>query len=79
MPVIELTEEQVRQLVLQLPEEQRKALVLELLRLHWQEWTRLSESGQEHIRRIARERGLDWDQMSEEEREALIDQILHEP
>jgi hypothetical protein len=30
------------------------------------------------LRRVATERGLDWDKMSEEDREALIDHLVHE-
>ncbi|HXG09344.1 MAG TPA: hypothetical protein VNK04_06100 [Gemmataceae bacterium] len=30
------------------------------------------------LRRIAAERGLDWDKMSEEDREAFVDDLVHE-
>ncbi len=36
------------------------------------------ERNRPRIEAIARERGLDWAALSEEQRERLIDQILHE-
>ncbi len=38
----------------------------------------LVDYGNERIRAICSERGIDWDTLSDEEREALIDTILHE-
>jgi hypothetical protein len=35
--------------------------------------------GEERIQTLCRERGLDWEHLTEAERQALIDQILHEP
>lgn len=35
--------------------------------------------GEEQIRAICLERGLDWDHLNETERQVLIDQMLHEP
>jgi len=33
---------------------------------------------EERLRRLSRERGLDWDKMSEQDREDFIDQLIHE-
>jgi len=38
----------------------------------------LVDYGGERIRALCTERGLDWDSMAEEERERLIDELLHE-
>jgi hypothetical protein len=33
---------------------------------------------EEQLRRVAAERNLDWDKMSEPQREALVDDLMHE-
>jgi len=38
----------------------------------------LVDYGSARIRQISAERGIDWDRLSEDERERLIDDILHE-
>jgi hypothetical protein len=38
----------------------------------------LVDYGGERIRALCTERGLDWDGMAEQERERLIDELLHE-
>ncbi len=78
MPTIQLSDEQVFELVKQLPFEQKMEL-LRYLRSVWEEaWLELANYGQERAREVARQRGLDWDSMTEDEREAFIDQLLHE-
>jgi hypothetical protein len=49
-----------------------------LLQKSWSQWLELSQSGQANIRQIATERNKNWDEMNEDERELLIDEILHE-
>jgi len=36
------------------------------------------EYAEEQLRRACTERGLDWDKMSEDQREALVDDLVHE-
>lgn len=78
MPAIELTTEQVLELVRQLPPEGRRTAIMALAsdgtgnrqqRLHYAE---------EQLRRLCSDRSLDWDRMSEDEREAFIDDLMHE-
>jgi hypothetical protein len=38
----------------------------------------LVDYGGERIRALCIERGLDWDRMTEQDRERLIDELLHE-
>jgi hypothetical protein len=78
MPTLTVTHEQVAHLVRQLPEEQRRELLQVLLTESWPGWIVLSHSGQEGARAAAARRGRDWDVMSEEERESLIDDLVHE-
>lgn len=78
MPILELTDEQVLELVRQLPPDKQALLFRHLLRSQWSAWEELSRYGETRVRRVAAQRGLDWDAMSEGEREAFIDNIVHE-
>ncbi len=78
MPTLELTEEQVIELVKQLPFAS-KQVVLKALgaeRAAW--WEETLTQGEQQMRRLCAERRLDWDRMSEEEREAFVDELVHE-
>ena len=78
MPTIQLTDEQVIELVKQLPPEwKRTALLILAEETHAQRETRL-DYAEAQLRRLCTERGLDWDTMSEEERETFIDDLIHE-
>ncbi len=78
MPKLELTDEQVVELILQLPPERLKAVlqILNAKRDEW--WARIVAEGEQQMRRLCAERGLDWDLMTEEERKAFIDDLIHE-
>ena len=78
MPNLVLTDEQAIQLVEQLPQQQQAKLMRILLQKSWSQWLELSESGQTNIRQIAAGKNKNWDEMNEDEREMLIDEILHE-
>lgn len=69
---------EVYQLARQLPPDEQVALAVDLLLAQWSVWRELSEKGQQAARRLASERGLNWDMLSEPEREQLIDEILHD-
>jgi hypothetical protein len=49
-----------------------------LLLLRWSNWESLSQYGQARARELAAQRGLNWDTMSDAEREAFIDDLVHE-
>ncbi len=78
MPVLTLTKEQVLDLVNQLPADTQEALFQSLVARQWPEWTELARQAQPGARRAAADRGLNWDAMSESEREALVDDLVHE-
>ena len=78
MPSIILSNEQVVELVKQLPQEQKIEIFRFLLISQWQEWQDLSSYGTDKVKLAARERGYDWEKMSEAEREEFIDEVLHE-
>lgn len=78
MPTLELTEEQVIELVKQLPFTSKQAVlqVLGAERERW--WEETLIQGEQQMRRLCAERGRDWDRMSEDEREAFVDELVHE-
>ena len=78
MPALELSEQQVFDLVEQLPRDRQVVLMRNLLVRQWPEWHVLNRLGEHRIRAVAAERGHDWDAMSELEREAFVDDLVHE-
>jgi hypothetical protein len=78
MPMLELSDEQVIELAKRLPREKQDALLRELLLLRWTNWESLSQYGQARARELAAQRGLNWDTMSDAEREAFVDDLVHE-
>jgi hypothetical protein len=41
-------------------------------------WQRTIAEGERQMRHLCAERGLNWDAMTEEEREAFVDDLIHE-
>jgi hypothetical protein len=73
---LELSESQVLELVLRLSPESKmtvlKALVPDLDALE-----RLVDYGSRRIRKLCAKRGIDWDRLTEDERQRLVDDLLH--
>ncbi|QLE59204.1 hypothetical protein [Nostoc sp. TCL26-01] len=78
MPNLTLTNEQVIELVKQLPNEQQIEVFRFLLLQQWGQWESLSRYGADRARLVAQECGQNWDTMTEDEREAFIDEVVHE-
>ena len=78
MPTLTLTDEQAVNLVKQLPSDQQAVLFEYLLTHQWGAWVDLARYGEERVRKVAARRGRNWDAMSEDEREAFIDDLVHE-
>ena len=78
MPTIELSDQQVVDLVKQLPAPKQAEVLKSLLTQQWPEWEALSRLGEERIRIVATQRGRNWDTMTEDEREAFVDDLVHE-
>lgn len=78
MPILELSDAQVVELVKQLPPERQRAALLELAAgaAHRREEQMQYAEGQ--LRRVSAERGLEWDKMSDDQRQDFIDDLLHE-
>ena len=75
---LDLTDDQLISLLKQLPPERQRA-VLGALRAEsdaW--WEARHRAGQMQMRRLAAERGLNWETMDESQREALADDLVHE-
>lgn len=78
MPTLELTNEQVIELVNQLPPDHQESLFKFLLMKRWETWINLSHYGEERVQIAAAQRGRKWDAMTENEREVFIDDLIHE-
>lgn len=78
MSVLELNDEQVISLVRQLPAARKRTALLALAE---EAQVRRDERlclGEAQLRRVCAGRGLDWDRLSETERESFVDDLLHE-
>ena len=74
---LEVSESQVVEWVQQMSPE-AKHDVLKALIPRLDAFEALVDYGQERIRTLCAGRGLDWDSMTEQERERLINELLHE-
>jgi hypothetical protein len=78
MPTVELTIEQVLALVQQLPPEQKRSVLLMLAEDARARREERLDYAEAQLRQLCAERGRDWGTMSEDEREAFIDELVHE-
>ena len=79
MVTLALHDDQVLDLVRQLPIDRRSWLFQQLIQDEWPAWVELSAYGVDKARTVAAASGLDWDLLTETEREELLDTLLHEP
>jgi len=78
MATLSLTDEQVVQLVKQLHPQAKQRVLKDLTAERDDWWRGTAAEGEKDMRRLAKARGLDWEAMSETEREAFVDDLLHE-
>lgn len=78
MPNLTLSDQQVIELVKQLPPESKRVVLLELAKESENEHEYRMEYAENQLRNLCTERGLNWDTMSEDERESFIDDLVHE-
>jgi hypothetical protein len=78
MGVLELTKEQIFDLVRQMPAEQKREMLLVLAANAPVERATRQQFAEEQLRRLCAARGLDWGALSADEREAFIDDLIHE-
>ena len=78
MATLSLTDEQVVQLVKQLPPQSKQRVLTDLTAERDPWWQTTARDGEKDMRRLAATRGLDWETMSETQRGAFVDDLLHE-
>jgi hypothetical protein len=78
MSVLELNDEQVISLVRQLPAAMKRTALLALAQDAQGRREERMRFGETQLRRACAERGLDWDRLTEDEREAFVNDLLHE-
>ncbi len=77
MATLSLTDEQVEQLIKQLPPQSKRRVLTDLTAERDQWWQTAARDGEKDMRRLASARGLNWDSMSEAQRETFVDDLLH--
>jgi hypothetical protein len=78
MPTLQLTDEQVVELVRQLPPEHKKAALFALAAENAARQDDRLDAVEAGLRGAATDRGRDWDSMTEEQRGAFVDELIHE-
>ena len=78
MAVVELTNEQIFDLVRQMAPAQKREMLLWLAKNGPQQRAQRQEFAEAQLRHLCAQRGRDWDAMSEDEREAFMDDLIHE-
>ena len=78
MPTLELTEQQVVDLMKQLPPARKRDALLALASDAAARREERIQFAEAQLRRLCAERGRDWDKLSEDDRELFIDELVHE-
>ena len=78
MATLSLTDEQVVNLFKQLSPERKRAILLELAEDAQSRRDERMKYAENQLKRLCKEKGLDWDLLSEEEKEAFVDDLIHE-
>ena len=78
MSLLELTDEQVISLVRQLPSARKRTALLALAQEGQARRGERQRFGEAQLRRLCAERGLDWEHLSEDQREEFVNRLLHE-
>jgi hypothetical protein len=78
MATVELTSQQVAELVRQLSPGQKREVLLALAGDAEARRGERMAIAQEQLRQRAHERGCDWNTMTEDQRESLVDELIHE-
>jgi hypothetical protein len=74
---VELPEYQIISIVEQLSSAAKQEILKRLI-LDYDQWNAMVDVGEQRMRELAAERGLDWESLDEDARHTLIDTILHE-
>ena len=75
---VELTTDQVVGFVQQMPAEERRALLLAIAEQAAANREARIDRAEAQLRQLCMDRGLDWNAMTETERENFVDDLIHE-
>lgn len=75
---VELTTDQIVGFVQQMPAEERRALLLAIAERAAANREARIGYAETQLRQLCTDRGLDWDAMTEAERENFVDDLIHE-
>ncbi len=75
---VELTTDQVVGFVQQMPAEERRALLLAIAKQAAANREARIDHAEAQLRQLCVDRGLDWEAMTETEREDFVDDLIHE-
>jgi len=75
---VELTTDQVLNLVRQMPPQEKRAVLLAIAEQAEADREKRIDEAEMRLRQLCLSRGLDWDAMTEDEREGFVDDLLHE-
>lgn len=78
MPTLALSLDQVRDLIGQLEPEQKREVLLALAEDSAARRQARMEFAETKLRELCAKRGLDWDRLTEDQRLALVDDLVHE-
>lgn len=78
MPAIDLTDDQAVELFSQLPVDRRLSVLRALARQAAPGREERMAFAEGQIRMVCKARGLEWERMTEEQREALMNDLVHE-
>ena len=75
---VELTTDQIVGFVQQMPAEERRALLLAIAEQAAANREARIDYAEAQLQQLCTDRGLDWDAMTEVERENFVDDLIHE-
>jgi hypothetical protein len=78
MPTVTLTNDQIVELIHQLPPAQKREVLLSLAEQAQSRRGERMAYAEQQLRARATERGLVWDDLDDDAREAFIDDLIHE-
>jgi TRAP-type C4-dicarboxylate transport system substrate-binding protein len=78
MPTLTITTEQIIDLIQQLPLKEKRIVLLELVKATETQRQERLDYGESQLRRLCNERGINWNTLSDEEREDFINDLIHE-
>ncbi len=78
MPDLKLSEDQVVELTRQLSPQGRRKVLQTLIAVDTSRFEQIVDYGEAKIREICLAKGVNWDALSDDERQQLVDDLLHE-